>query len=31
MWGIEPQTFRMRSGRSTPELHPLGMSEMIGA
>jgi hypothetical protein len=21
-WGIEPQAYRMRSSRSTPELHP---------
>ena len=26
MWGLEPQTFCMLSGRSTTELHPLFIS-----
>ena len=29
MWGVEPQTFRMQSGRSTTELHPLYVSSLV--
>ena len=29
MCGFEPQTFRMQSGRSTTELHPLYVSSLV--